>query len=68
MPDDDRLSRIEDLCKETHTHVVGAPGVDGLVTRVAKVEQRQSLFAKIFATLGTSLLALVIWVLKGPKV
>lgn len=72
MSTDERLTRIEvtqeqttDLVREIHAHVVGKPGKDGLTTRVAKVEQRQALFTRIFALLGTTIVGLAVWLVRG---
>lgn len=35
------------MVKEMHEHILGTPGTDGLVTRVAKVEAKQAFFSKL---------------------
>jgi hypothetical protein len=35
------------MVKDLHAHVVGQPGTDGLVTRVAKVESKQAFHSKL---------------------
>jgi len=71
MPSE-RLARLEacqeqtkSLVQDMHSHLVGKPGSDGIVTRIAKVEQRQSLFVKITATIGSAIVALGVWLVKG---
>lgn len=68
----DRLVRVEEQCSQTHemlkdlhSHIVGNPGNDGLVTRVAKVEQRQSVLTRIAATVCTAVIGLMVWLFKG---
>ena len=71
MPSE-RLARLEacqeqtkDMVTEMHAHLVGKPGQDGIVTRVSKVEQRQSMFMKIATTLGTAVIGVCVWLVKG---
>lgn len=60
--------QTHDMVKELHAHVCGAPGVDGLSTRVAKVEQRQSLIMKVCGTIGAAFVSVfagvALWVFK----
>lgn len=35
------------MVKDMHEHILGSPGTEGLVTRVAKVEAKQAFFSKI---------------------
>ncbi len=50
----ERLARLEEktettneMVKDMHSLLCGKPGDDGLVTRVAKIESKQSLHSKI---------------------
>jgi hypothetical protein len=52
------------LLRDVHAHVCGRPGTPGLTERMAKVEQRQNLFTKIFATVSTALVGLAVWLVR----
>lgn len=56
------------MVKDLHAHVCGAPGVDGLSTRVAKVEQRQNLIMKLCGMIGGAFISVfagaALWVFK----
>lgn len=50
----ERLAKLEAssehtnrLVCELHEHIVGSPGTEGLTTRLAKVEQKQSFHSKL---------------------
>lgn len=50
----ERLARLEEkaettheMVKDMHTVMMGKPGDDGLLTRVAKVESKQALHSKL---------------------
>lgn len=57
------------MVTELHAHVCGSPGVDGLSTRVAKVEQRQSLIMKICGVIGgafvSTIAAVTLWIFRS---
>ena len=57
-----------EMVKELHAHVCGAPGVDGLTTRLGKVEQRQNLIMKVCGIIGaafvSALAAITLWVFR----
>jgi hypothetical protein len=63
----DQLDRIDRTVTELHHHIVGKPGQDGIVTRLAKVEQRQSLFTRIFAAIGTAIVGFGVWLVQSKS-
>lgn len=71
MPSE-RLARLEAQSEQTHrivsdlhAHIVGKPGTDGIVTRVSKVEHRQSLIMRVAGTVVAAFFGVFMWLLKG---